>query len=185
MSATDPQLNQYPQSDMQMEDVISRFVSTMIVTNEWRFFTQDGPLTAMDVASNNLMLPAILWQAEKTLKLVTGSSLGVQFRSDDKTGIGARAVLTFEPGTSKASYPLCALEVLCSALENYTYEGPDTDVSAPEIRENILMGRKIPPKGSAATLDHLINGFFQDQALGLIPWTPDSQPKQPNLPTPA
>lgn len=163
------------------EKLLSSLVATTITMHKWRFEANGNPLTADDVAGNGLLLPAVLWQAEKNHQLLCGKSLGVQFRSDQEASLGARAVLDVSPGVSRSIYPLFCLEVLVQALENFTLEGPDSSVSAPEIRENILLGRKVPPKGAAATLDHLVQGFFQDHELGLVPWTSDSNPRSPNL----
>lgn len=168
-----------------MLNMISSFIATMIVMNKWRFFSLDSPLSAEEVASNDVLLPVLMWQAEKTYQKVQGKSLGIQFKSDENAAIGARTVINSGHMESRSAFVLLPLEVLVHSIENFTKEGPDSDISAPDIRENILRGGKIPPMGSAATIDHLIQGFYQDQELGLIPWTPDSVPRAPSLPSPS
>lgn len=163
------------------ETLLSNFVSTMILAHNWQFYVNDKPMSAELLSGNRMMLPTILWQAEKTHQMLHGKPLGVQFRADPDAAVGAQAVVGAALGQSRALYPLFCLEVLCQSLENFTLEGPDTTVTSPEVRENTLLGRRLPPKGTACSIDHLIQGFFQDHDLGLVPWTPDSNPKSPNL----
>jgi hypothetical protein len=163
------------------EAVLSNFIETTIVMMDWRFVIAEQVVPANAVASNHMTLGPILWQAEKTHQLLCGKSTGVQFRPDAQSSVGAVAVIQEHPGISRASYPLFCLEVLCHALENHTLEGGLSDVSAVDIRDNILMGRRVPPKGCACSLDHLIQSFFNDHERGLLPWTADSNPKVPNL----
>lgn len=161
------------------EEVLSDFVATSLVVNDWRIFVNDKPMPANLLAGNNMLLPAILWQAEKTHLLLHGKPLGVKFRSDPDAAVGAQAVIENAPGGARALYPLFCMEVICRSLEDFTLEGPDTEILASEVRENTLMGRHLPPRGTSCSVDHLITSFFQDHELGMLQWV--GTPSSPNI----
>lgn len=168
-------------ADKPFDAVMSEFLSTIIVLNKWELYVNEKPMEAEILTNNKMMLPTIYWQAEKTHQLLIGKSMGVQFRSDPTAAVGAVAVAPTPPGTSKASHLLFGLDVICQALENFTLDVPGSDVDAYAVRENVLSGKKLPPVGTAGSIDHLIQGFFQDHELGMVPWTPDSNPRHPTV----
>lgn len=163
------------------ETLLSEFLATTIIAQDWRFFVNDKPMSAEVLSDNKMMLPAFLWQAEKTHQLLCGKPLGVKFRSDPDAAVGAVAVVEQVPGRSRSAFPLFLLEVMTSSLEQFTLDGPDTVVAPADVKENTLMGKRVPPRSTACSIDHLVQAFFQDHDLGLVPWTPDSNPRSPNI----
>lgn len=160
---------------------LSSFIATIILDNDWRFFVNDKPVMAEVLASNNVLLPAIVWQAEKTHQLLFGKPLGAMFRADPDASVGAVCVVESVPGNARSSYPIFCVEVLANALENFTLDDANSPSGSPEVRENILMGKRLPPRGTACSLDHLVQNFILDHELGMVPWTSDSNPQAPNF----
>lgn len=173
------------QSHQPFDKMVSNVLATTIALHDWRFYVNNEPIAGEVLTGNKMMLPVILWQAEQMHRLLMNRSLGVAFRSDPDAAVGATAVINAVPGQARCAYLLFSLEVLSQALENFTINGPDLPVEAIDVRESILKGRRIPPRGTAASLDHLVQGFFQDSQLGNLPWTPDSNPKAPSLGSPS
>lgn len=164
-----------------IESTVGDFVRSVIILKDWRFFVNDKPLSVSMISSNNAILPAILWSAEKMHQKLLGSSIGINFRSNGDATVGAEAVIGEMTGRSRATLLMFSLNSLVNSLENFPSEDNSIDVSPSDIRENILAGAKVPPQGSGGTVDHLIQAFFEDHERGLLPWTPDSKPKSPNM----
>lgn len=167
--------------DRPFDAIMGEFLSAVIVLHKWELYVNDKPMEAELLTNSRMMLPTIYWQAEKTHQLLIGKSMGVQFRADETAAVGAVAVVQTPAGSSKASHLLFGLDVVCQALENFTLEVPGSNIDAYEVRENTLRGKKLPPVGTAGSIDHLIQGFFQDHELGMVPWTADSNPRHPNV----
>lgn len=161
--------------------LLSSFIATFILDNDWRFYVNDSPIPAEVLARNNVLLPAIVWQAEKTHHLLCGKPMGAMFRSDPEASVGAVCVVESIPGNARSSYPIFCVEVLANALENFTMNDVNAPAGSLEVRENILMGKRLPPRGTACSLDHLVQNFILDHELGLVPWTADSKPAAPNF----
>lgn len=164
-----------------IELLVGDFVAKTIQMHDWRFFVNDKPLSTSMMAGNRSMLPALLWNAEKTHQMLVGSSLGVQFRSDGEASVGAQAVLGEMATRSRSQVMIFVFDSLISALELHPSLGQDVAASHAEVKDRIAQGRKVPPNGAGANVDHFVQAFFEDDARRLLPWTPDSQPKSPNL----
>lgn len=163
------------------ENILGEMLASIIQANDWKFFMDDKPLSVSMMTGNRAMLPAILWNAEKAHSHLTGRSIGVQFKSDGEASVGAQASIGEINGRSRSVFMLFCLETLCQAIENHPSTDENVEVSAEDLQTQRLLGRRIPPRGAGATVDHLIQDFFEDHERGIVPWTPDSQPKSPNL----
>lgn len=167
--------------DQPFEQILSQMLSTTIVMMDWRFYIDGKVVPVSMMTGNQAMLPAILWSAEKSHKHLMGRSIGIQFRSDGEASVGANACISEIHGRARSIFPLLCLETLVQAIENFPSDDDDVRITPEDLRENTMLGFKLPPRGSGASVDHLIQGFFDDHERGMLPWTPDSNPKAPNL----
>lgn len=163
------------------ENVLGEMLATTIKLMDWHFFLDDKPLPISMMTGNRAMLPAILWNAEKSHQHLTGRSIGVQFRSDGEASVGAQASIGEINGRARSVFPLFCLETLCQAIESFPSDDNNVSITPQDLRDNTLSGRKVPPRGAGASVDHLVQAFFEDHERGMLPWTPDSNPKSPNL----
>ena len=163
------------------EEYLSDMVATTIQMMDWRFFLDDKPLSLAMMSSNRYMLPAILWNAEKSYQQLLSRSIGVQFKSDPETGIGAQAFIGPIQGRPRSVFAVFCFETLCRAIESSPVINDVVLVSPEEVAEARMEGMAHPPRGAGANVSFLVRDFFEDHARGLVPWTPDSQPKSPDL----
>lgn len=163
------------------ENAVGDMLAAVIQMMDWKFFMDDKPLSVSMMTGNRAMLPAILWNAEKAHTHLTGRSIGVQFRSDGEASVGAQAALGEISGRSKSVFYLYCLETLCQAIENHPSNDENVDVTLEDLKSHRLSGKRLPPRGAGANVDHLIQDFFEDHERGVLTWTPDSEPKSPNL----
>lgn len=164
-----------------IENMVSDFVAKLILMHDWRFFADNRPLSVSMMSSNRSILPAVLWEAEKQHRHLLSAPIGIQFRSDGDATVGAQAVIGDMAGRSKGTLMIFTMHALVHLLNNYNVNNDDVTVTPEDLRDNILQGSAVPPKGAGASVDHLVNAFLEDHNRNLIPWTPDSQPKAPNL----
>ena len=101
------------------------------------------------------------------------------FRADGEASVGAHSSLEHVRRTSTLT--LYCLEALVQAIEQHPAVQASVSITPGDLRSNVLSGARTPPKGSGATVDHLVQAFFDDHERGLVPWAPDSQPKSPTL----
>ena len=168
--------------DQPFESILEQMVAETITLMDWHFYLDGKAVTTAMISGNRALLPAILWNAAKTHQTVTGCSIGVQFRSDGAATLGAQASISEKDGrVTRSLFPLYCLDTLCASIENFPSDDYNVNITPQDLQENIRLGRKVPPRGAAATVDHLVHAFFADYESNMLPWTPDSNPKALNL----
>ncbi|MGJ7523532.1 hypothetical protein ACSFA0_23830 [Variovorax sp. LT1P1] len=166
-------------AEQPMESTLGDVLAAFIVAKDWKFFMDDKPVPVSMMTGNRAFLPVVLWHADKVHLQTTGRRIGVMFRADGEASVGAHSSLEHVRRTSTLT--LYCLEALVQAIEQHPAVQASVSITPSDLRSNVLAGARTPPKGSGATVDHLVQAFFDDHERGLVPWAPDSQPKSPTL----